>query len=56
MEDFEFVDIRINMGDAESEKKLLDTITRETLENEVKGKEAVGKIREIKPWELKKKG
>ena len=44
VEDFEFVDIRINMGDAESEKKLLDTITRETLENEVKGLYLLGLV------------
>ncbi|MFN3471499.1 MAG: hypothetical protein ACK4ZR_02710 [Aquificaceae bacterium] len=37
VEDFEFVDIKVKMGDVESEKRLLDMITREALENEVKG-------------------
>ncbi|RME12692.1 MAG: hypothetical protein D6804_01285, partial [Aquificota bacterium] len=37
VEEFEFVDIRVNMKDPESVKKLLDRVTREALENEVKG-------------------
>ncbi|MCX8164615.1 MAG: hypothetical protein N3D14_04400 [Aquificaceae bacterium] len=37
VEEFEFVDLKVNMGDTESVKKTLDRITREALENEVKG-------------------
>lgn len=37
VEDFELVDIRVNIKDPESVKKFLDRVTRETLENEVKG-------------------
>lgn len=44
VEEFEFVDLRVNIGDAESEKKLLDTITREALENEVKGLYLLGLV------------
>ncbi|MDW8033140.1 MAG: hypothetical protein RMH93_06295 [Aquificaceae bacterium] len=37
VEEFEFVDMKVNLEDPESVKKTLDRITRETLEREVKG-------------------
>ncbi|MCS6875288.1 MAG: hypothetical protein NZM36_00330 [Aquificaceae bacterium] len=37
VEDFELVDVKVNMQDQESVKKTLDRITREALEMEVKG-------------------
>ncbi len=37
VEEFEFVDMRVNTKDPESVKKFLDRVTREALENEVKG-------------------
>ncbi len=37
VEDFEFVDLKVNTQDPESVKKFLDRVVREALENEVKG-------------------
>ncbi len=37
VEEFNYVDIRVNLEDPESVKRFLDRTTRETLENEVKG-------------------
>lgn len=43
-ESLELVDIRVNMEDTESIKKFLDRVTRETLENEVKGLKLLGMV------------
>ncbi|MEJ7556481.1 MAG: hypothetical protein WKI51_05480 [Aquificaceae bacterium] len=37
VEEFEIVDVKVNLKDPESIKKFLDRTTREALENEVKG-------------------
>lgn len=37
VEDFELVDLKVDFSDPESVKRALDRITRETLENQVRG-------------------
>ncbi|MFN3947380.1 MAG: hypothetical protein ACK4LA_04755, partial [Aquificaceae bacterium] len=37
VEEFEFIDLRVNIDDQESVKKFLDRVVREALEMEVKG-------------------
>ncbi|MEN3028930.1 MAG: hypothetical protein ABDH29_06930 [Aquificaceae bacterium] len=47
VEEFELIDMRVNLEDPESVKKTLDRITRETLEREVKGFYLLGLVCEL---------